>query len=57
MKKNFDLGQKFFSFFSSIMDPKYDPILIFFKFNQLNAPGTTLCVDLGSNWQILFPLV
>jgi hypothetical protein len=42
MKKNFELGQNFF-FLSSIMDPKYDPILVFWKFNQLNAPGTTLC--------------
>ncbi len=39
------------------MDPKYDPILVFWKFNQLNAPGTTVCVDLGSKCQILFPLV
>ncbi len=29
----------------------------FRKFNQLNASGTTLCVDLGSKCQILFPLV
>ncbi len=28
MKKNFELGQHFF-FLSSIMDPKYDPILFF----------------------------
>ncbi len=28
MKKNFELGQKIFSS-SSIMDPKYDPILVF----------------------------
>ena len=56
MKKNFELGPKFFFLFS-IMDPKYDPILVFWKFNQLNAPGTTLCVDLGSKCQILFPLV
>ncbi len=28
MKKNFELGQQKF-FFSSIMDPKYDPILVF----------------------------
>ncbi len=56
MKNNFELGQIFFSF-SSIMDPKYDPILVFSKFNQLNAPGTNLCVDLGSKCKILFPLV
>ncbi len=56
MKKNFELGpKKFFS--SSILDPKYDPILIFWKFNHLNAPGTTLCVDVGSKCHILFPLV
>ncbi len=48
IKKNFELGpQKFFSS-SSILDPKCDSILVFGKFNQLNAPGTTLCVDLGS---------
>ncbi len=56
MKKNFELGQKFFFFFS-VMDPKYDQILVFGKFIQLIAPGTTLCVDLGSKCQILFPLV
>ncbi len=50
MKNNFELGQIFIFLFSSIMDPKYDPI-------QLNGPGTTLCVDLGSKCQILFPLV
>ncbi len=55
MKKNFEVDQNFL--FSSIMDPKYDPILVFWKFNQLNAPGTTLCGDLGSKCRILFPLV
>jgi hypothetical protein len=57
MTKNFELGQIFFIFFPSIMDPKYDPIVVFLKFNQLNAPGTTLCADLESKCQILFPLV
>jgi hypothetical protein len=57
MKQNFEVGQKFYFLFSSIMDPKYDPILVFLKFNQLNASGTTLCVDLESKCQILFPLV
>ena len=28
MEKHFELGQQIF-FFSSIMDPKYDPILVF----------------------------
>ena len=56
MKKNFELGQKKFFFLSSIMDPKYDPILVFWKFNQLNAPGTTLCVDLGVKMSNFIPL-
>ncbi len=56
-EKTFWARSKNFFFSSSILDPKYDPILVFWKFNQLNAPGTTLCVDLGSKWQILFPLV
>ncbi len=47
MKKNFELGQKFFFFFFFNYGPKYGPILVFWKFHQLNAPGTTLCVDLG----------
>jgi hypothetical protein len=54
-KKIFELGKIFFS--SSIMNREYDPLQIFRKFNQLNASGTTLCVDLGSKCQILFPLV
>ncbi len=52
-KKNVELGLNFFS--SSIMDPKYDPILVFWKFNQLFGPGTTLCVDLGSNVKFYSP--
>ena len=55
MEKHFELGQQIF-FFSSIMDPKYDPILVFWKFNLLNASGTTLCVNLGSKCQIFIPL-
>jgi hypothetical protein len=47
-EKNFWARSNFFYFSYSIMDPKYDPILVFWKFNHLNAPGTTLCVDLGS---------
>ncbi len=34
MKKDFELGQKKFFFLSSIMDPKYDPILVFW--NSIN---------------------
>ncbi len=53
-EKNFWVRSKNFFLSSSIMDPKYDPILVFWKFKKLNAPGTTLCVDLGSKCQILF---
>ncbi len=56
-EKKFWARSKNFFFSSSVLDPKYDPILVFWKFNQLNAPGTTLCVALGSKCQILFPLV
>ncbi len=57
MKKNIWARSKKKFFPSLILDPKYDPILVFWKFNQLNAPGTTFCIDLGSKCQILFPLV
>ncbi len=56
MKKNFELGQKFF-FFSSILGPKYDLIIIFRKYKQFHASGTTLFGDFGSKCQFLFPLV
>jgi hypothetical protein len=56
-EKKFWGRSEFLFLFSSIMDPKYDPILVFWKFNQLKAAGTTLYVDLGSKCQILFPLV
>ena len=56
MKKKFELGQIFF-FFSSIMGPKYDLILIFRKFKLFHASGTTLFGDFGSKYQFLFPLV
>ncbi len=54
MKTNFELGQ-FFSF--SFMNPLYELILVFPKFDPLTAPGMALCVDLGPKCQILFPLV
>ncbi len=55
-EKNFWARSKFFCFFSSSMDPKYDPILVFWKFNQLNAPGTTLCVGFGVKMSNFIPL-
>ncbi len=55
MKKICELGQK--SIFFSFMNPSYEPILVFPKFDPLTAPGLALCVDLGPKCKILFPLV
>ncbi len=57
MKKIFELGQKTILFFFSFMNPSYEPILVFPKFDPLTAPGMALCVDLGPKCNILFPLV
>jgi hypothetical protein len=57
MKKNFEPGQKNFFFFFSLMNPLYDPILVFPKFDPVTAPGMALCVNLGQKCQNLFPLV
>jgi hypothetical protein len=57
MKKNFEIGQKNIFFFFSIMDPLYEAILVFPKFDPLTAPGMALCVDLGPKCQNLFSLV
>ncbi len=58
MKKNFELGQNFVNFFFfSFMNPLYEPILVFPKFDPLTAPGMALCVNLGPKCQNLFPLV
>ncbi len=56
MKKKFELGQKNILFFS-FMNPLYEPILVFPKFDPLTAPGMALCVDLGPKCQNLFCLV
>jgi hypothetical protein len=47
----------FFYIFFSLMNPLYDPILVFPKFDPLTAPGMALCVNLGQKCQNLFPLV
>ena len=57
MKKNFELGQKNIFGFFSFMNPLYELILVFQKFDPLTASGMALCVDLGSKCQILVPLV
>ncbi len=56
MKKNFELGQIFFIFFSFV-NPFYEPILVFPKFDQITAPGMALGVNLRPKCQNLFPLV
>jgi hypothetical protein len=57
MKKFFELGQKNIFIFFSFMNPLYEPILVFPKFDPLTAPGMALCVDLGPKCQYLFCLV
>ncbi len=57
MKKLFELGPKNILFYFSFMNPLYELILVFPKFDPLTAPGMALCVDLGPKCQILFPLV
>jgi hypothetical protein len=49
-------SKKYFWFFS-FMNPLYEPIPVFPKFDPLTASGMALCVDLGPKCQNLFPLV
>jgi hypothetical protein len=56
MKKKFEVGQKNIFFFS-FMNPLYEPILVFPKFDPLTASGKALCVDLGPKCLNLFCLV
>ncbi len=55
-EKIFKLGQKFFVFFSFV-NPLYELILVFPKFDPITAPGMALRVNFGSKCQHLFPLV
>jgi hypothetical protein len=57
MKKNFELVQKIFIFFFSFVNPFYEPILVFPKFDPITAPVMALRVNLGPKCQNLFPLV
>ena len=59
MKKIFELGQKniFYFFIFLFMNPLYELILVFPKFDPLAAPGMALCVNLGPKCQNLFCLV
>ena len=54
MKNFFELGQKIYIFFS-FLNPLYELILVFPKFDPLTAPGMALRVDLGPKCQIFFP--
>jgi hypothetical protein len=56
-EKKFRARSKHYFLFFSFMNPLYDPILVFPKFDPLTVSGMALCVDLGPNCQILFPLV
>jgi hypothetical protein len=56
MKIIFEPGQKNLLFFS-FMNPLYEAILVFPKFDPLTVPGMALCVDFGPKCQNLFCLV
>ncbi len=55
-KKN-ELGQKKFLIFFSFVNPLYELILDFPKFDPITAPGMALRVNLGPKCQNVFPLV
>jgi hypothetical protein len=59
MKKTFELGQNFFTYFFSFVNPLYEPILVFPKFDPVTVPGMALRVNLGPKYQsrIEFSLV
>ncbi len=56
MKKYYEFGQKFFYFFLFV-NPLYELILVFPKFDPITAPEMALRVNLGPKCQHLFPLV
>ncbi len=47
----------FLFFFFSFVNPFYEPIFLFPKFDPITARGMALRVNLGPNCQHLFPLV
>ncbi len=57
MEKKFELGKNFLYFFFSFVNPLYEPILVFPKFDPITAPGMALRVNLGPKCQHLVPLV
>ena len=56
-EKKFLVRSKNFLFFFSFVNPLYEPILVFPKFDPITAPGRALRVNLGPKCQNLFPLV
>ena len=57
MKKIFELGQINIFLFFLFMNPLYELILVFPRFDPFTAPGMTFCVNLGPKCHNLFPLV
>ncbi len=56
-EKNFWARSKKYCFIFLFMNPLYELILVFPKFDPLTAPGMALCVILGPKCQNLFCLV
>ncbi len=56
MEKNFELGKKNIFFIFLFMNPLYELILVFPKFDPLTAPEMALCVNLGPKCQNLSSL-
>ena len=56
-EKKFGVRSKKFLIFFSFVNPLYEPILVFPKFDPITAPGRALRVNLGPKCQNLFPLV
>ena len=56
-EKKFWVRSKNFLIFFFFVNPLYEPILVFPKFDPITAPGRALRVNLGPKCQNLFPLV
>ncbi len=56
-EKKIRVRSKFFLIFFSFVNPLYEPLLVFPKFDPITAPGMDLRVHLGQKCQNLFPLV
>ncbi len=56
-EKNLELGQKKCLLFFSFVNPLYETLPVFPKFNPITASGMALSVNLGPKCKNLFPLV